>query len=45
MNIVIYARYFSASQREGSIKGQLRACREYAECKTVSFRNARLIHL
>lgn len=40
MNIVIYARYFSASQRKESIKGQLRACREYAECKTVSFRNA-----
>lgn len=31
MNAVIYARYSSDSQREESIKGQLRECREYAE--------------
>ena len=31
MNAVIYARYFSDSQREESIEGQLRECREYAE--------------
>lgn len=31
MNAVIYARYSSNSQREKSIEGQLRECREYAE--------------
>ena len=31
MNAVIYARYYSDSQREESIEGQLRECREYAE--------------
>ena len=31
MNAVIYARYSSDNQREESIKGQLRECREYAE--------------
>ena len=31
MNSVIYARYSSDSQREESIEGQLRECREYAE--------------
>lgn len=31
MNAVIYARYSSDSQREKSIEGQLRECREYAE--------------
>ena len=31
MNAVIYARYSSDSQREASIEGQLRECREYAE--------------
>lgn len=31
MNAVIYARYSSHSQREKSIKGQLRECREYAD--------------
>ena len=30
MNAVIYARYSSDSQREESIEGQLRECREYA---------------
>ena len=29
MNAVIYARYSSDSQREESIEGQLRECREY----------------
>lgn len=28
---VIYARYSSSSQREESIAGQLRECRQYAE--------------
>ncbi|MFI3254944.1 MAG: recombinase family protein [Eubacteriales bacterium] len=31
MNIVIYARYSSASQSEQSIEGQLKACYSYAE--------------
>ena len=31
MNAVIYARYSSDNQREESIEGQLRECREYAE--------------
>ena len=31
MNAVIYDRYSSDSQREESIEGQLRECREYAE--------------
>ena len=31
MNAVIYARYSSDSQREESIEGQIRECREYAE--------------
>lgn len=31
MNAVIYARYSSDSQREESIEGQLRECREYAK--------------
>lgn len=31
MNAVIYTRYSSDSQREESIEGQLRECREYAE--------------
>lgn len=30
MNAVIYARYSSNGQREESIEGQLRECREYA---------------
>ena len=31
MNAVIYARYSSDNQREESIEGQLRECKEYAE--------------
>ena len=31
MNAVIYARYSSDNQREESMEGQLRECREYAE--------------
>lgn len=31
MNAVIYARYSSDSQREESIEGQIRECKEYAE--------------
>ena len=30
MNAVIYARYSSDNQREESIEGQRRDCREYA---------------
>ena len=33
MNGVIYARYSSDNQREESIEGQLRECKEYAEEK------------
>jgi site-specific DNA recombinase len=31
MNVVIYARFSSHSQREESIEGQLKVCREYAK--------------
>lgn len=31
MKAIIYARYSSDSQREESIEGQLRECKEYAE--------------
>ena len=31
MNGVIYARYSSDNQREESIEGQLRECKEFAE--------------
>ena len=31
MRAVIYARYSSDGQREESIEGQLRECKEYAE--------------
>ena len=31
MTAVIYARYSSDSQREASIEGQLRDCKDYAE--------------
>ena len=31
MNVVIYARYSSSSQREVSIEQQLKVCTEYAE--------------
>ena len=31
MKAVIYARYSSSSQREESIKGQVKACAAYAE--------------
>ena len=31
MNVIIYARYSSEGQREESIEGQLRECKEYAE--------------
>lgn len=36
MNGVIYARYSSDSQREESIEGQLRECREYAERRGIT---------
>lgn len=36
MKAVIYARYSSDNQREESIEGQLRECKEYAE-RTVSW--------
>jgi DNA invertase Pin-like site-specific DNA recombinase len=31
MNVIIYARYSSDGQREESVEGQLRECKEYAE--------------
>lgn len=31
MNVVIYARYSSSSQREASIEEQIKVCTEYAE--------------
>ena len=31
MNVVIYTRYSSDNQREESIGGQLRECKEYAD--------------
>lgn len=31
MNVVIYARFSSNSQREASIEEQVKICREYAE--------------
>lgn len=35
MNGVIYARYSSDNQREESIEGQLRECKEYAEKNSI----------
>jgi len=36
MNAVIYARYSSDGQREESIEGQLRECKEYAERHNIT---------
>lgn len=36
MSAVIYARYGSDNQREKSIEGQLRECKEYAERKGMN---------
>lgn len=36
MKAVIYARYSSDSQREESIEGQIRECREYAEKNNIT---------
>ena len=36
MNAVIYARYSSDSQREESIEGQLRECKEYAQQNNIT---------
>lgn len=36
MKAVIYARYSSDSQREESIEGQLRKCKEYTERKGIT---------
>ena len=36
MNAVIYARYSSDNQREESIEGQLRECREYAARNNIT---------
>ena len=36
MKAVIYARYSSDNQREESIDGQLRECREYAERNDIT---------
>ena len=35
MKGVIYARYSSDNQREESIEGQLRECKEYAERNNI----------
>ena len=35
MNAVIYARYSCDNQREESIEGQLRECKEFAERKGI----------
>jgi len=35
MKAVIYARYSSDSQREESIEGQLRECKEFAEKQNI----------
>lgn len=36
MNAVIYARYSSDKQREESIEGQLRECKEYADQNDIT---------
>ena len=36
MNAVIYARYSSDNQREESIDGQIRECKEYAMRKGLT---------
>ena len=36
MKGVIYARYSSDNQREESIEGQLRECKEYAERNDIT---------
>lgn len=36
MNGVIYARYSSDNQREESIEGQLRECKEYAQRNDIT---------
>jgi DNA invertase Pin-like site-specific DNA recombinase len=36
MKAVIYARYSSDGQREESIEGQLRECKEYAEKNNIT---------
>ena len=35
MKAVIYARYSSENQREESIEGQLRECKEYADYNDI----------
>ena len=36
MTAVIYARYSSDNQREESIEGQLRDCKDYAEKNSIT---------
>ena len=36
MNAVIYARYSSDGQREESVEGQLRECKEYADRHNIA---------
>jgi DNA invertase Pin-like site-specific DNA recombinase len=36
MNAVIFARYSSGGQREESIEGQLRECKEFAERHNIT---------
>lgn len=40
MKAVIYARYSSENQREESIEGQIRECREYAEKNNITVLNS-----
>ena len=40
MNVVIYARYSSSSQREASIEEQIKVCTEYAERNNYTVVNA-----
>ena len=40
MKAVIYARYSSDNQREESIEGQLRECKEYAEKNGMTVLNS-----
>jgi DNA invertase Pin-like site-specific DNA recombinase len=39
MKAVVYARYSSDGQREESIEGQLRECKEYAARQNISIIN------
>ena len=44
MNAVIYARYSSDNQREESIEGQLRECKEFAEANDMTIVDTQTEH-